>query len=445
MRHNRIPHNLKLQIPTAAVFEPLLDPARYKGVWGGRGSGKSHFAGGMAAEDALAFPGENGGEGLRMVCIREVQKSLKESSKRMIEDKLRSFGLGERQGFKSYHDRIALPGDGVMIFEGMQDHSADSIKSLEGYHRAWVEEAQTLSERSLMMLRPTIRTPESELWFTWNPRRPTDAVDQMLRGLEVPTGAVVIRSNWNDNPWFPKELEQERQDCLKNDPANYDHIWEGGYATVQKGAYYAQNLTMARLERRIGMYPRDPLSQVFAFWDIGGTSNSSDATAIWFVQFIGEEVRCLADYEAVGQPFSAHVNWMRKHGYEDAMMVLPHDGKKHDIVHRITPKSYLQEAGFDVTTLDNGGKGAAMMRVEETRKIFGGMTFNEETTKGGREALGWYHEKIDENRGIGLGPEHDWSSHSADAFGNIALYKKTRIKRKVGGRGPVRRNLKGIA
>ena len=127
-----------LRIQTAAVFEPLLHPARYKGAWGGRGSGKSHFFGGLSIEDALRFKGDHG-TGLRMVCLREVQKSLKFSAKSLIEQKLQDFGLGEADGFKVYREQIELPGDGVMIFNGLQDHTADSVKSLEDFHRAWIE------------------------------------------------------------------------------------------------------------------------------------------------------------------------------------------------------------------------------------------------------------------------------------------------------------------
>jgi len=136
-----------LQIKTAPVFSPLLQPARYKGIWGGRGSGKSHFFAESLIEDSMLEPG------LRSACIREVQKSLKDSSKRLIEDKLTTFRLGEKDGFKVFKEVIETPGDGLIVFNGMQSHTADSIKSLEGFKRAWVEEAQSLSARSLMLPR----------------------------------------------------------------------------------------------------------------------------------------------------------------------------------------------------------------------------------------------------------------------------------------------------
>ena len=164
-----------LKIPTARVFLPLLEPSRYKGAWGGRGSAKSHFFAEKLIDDSVCE------KGLLSVCIREVQKTLKQSAKRLIEQKLIALGLGERDGFKVFNEVIQTPGDGAIIFQGMQDHTADSIKSLEGFKRAWVEEAQTLSETSLKLLRPTIRAEESELWFSWNPRRKNDPVDVMLR------------------------------------------------------------------------------------------------------------------------------------------------------------------------------------------------------------------------------------------------------------------------
>jgi len=427
----------KLIIETNSAFAPLLEPARYKGAWGGRGSGKSQGFGDLLAEDHLRI------KGLRSVCIREVQKSLKESAKRLVEDKIEAFGLAS-QGFKVYREVIETPGDGIIIFQGMQDHTADSIKSLEGFGRAWVEEAQTMSARSLELLRPTMRAEGSELWFSWNPRFPTDPVDLMLRGPNKPTDATVVRMNWSDNPWFPKVLEQERQDASKNNPDQYGHIWEGEYARVFEGAYYASALELAEREGRIGNVARDPLLPVFAYWDIGGTSSKSDATAIWIAQIVGTELRVLNYYEAVGQEFSEHVGWLRKSGYGDALMRLPHDGRRHDTVYDITPQGFLRGAGFDVQTMPNHGAGAAMQRVEAARRAFPSARFNKDTTQGGRDALAWYHERRDANRNIGLGPEHDWSSHGADAFGEMAMDFISRqgssMKRKL-----LRRNLKGIA
>jgi phage terminase large subunit len=409
-----------LQIPTAAVFEPLLAPARYKGAFGGRGSGKSHFFGGLLIEEALAWPGDFG-EGMKSICIREVQKDLAQSSKALLEAKLNGFGLGERAGFKVYRDVIALPGDGIVTFKGMNDYTAESVKSLEGYDRAWWEEAQTATAHSLNLLRPTIRKPGSQLWFSWNARRKTDPVDVMLRGAELPTGATVIKANWRDNPWFTAELEQERLDCLRMQPDQYDHIWEGGYVTLAEGAYFARQLAQARTDGRIGRIARDDLMTTRAYWDIGGTGAKADACAIWIVQFIGHEVRVLNYYEAVGQPLASHVAWLRANGYGDALCVLPHDGATHDKVYKVSYESALREAQFSVRVVPNMGAGAANTRIEAVRRLFPQISFNESTTEPGRDALGWYHEKRDEARGIGLGPDHDWASHGADAFGLMAV------------------------
>jgi len=420
-----------LSIPTADVFADLYQPARYKGAWGGRGSGKSHDRAGALIDDSLYE------RGMLSVCIREVQKSLKDSAKRLIEGKLIEYRLGEADGFKVYADRIATPGDGVIIFQGMQDHTAESIKSLEGFKRAWVEEAQTLSATSLQLLRPTIRTPGSELWFTWNPRRKVDPVDMMLRGANLPTGAQVVQANWSDNPWFPAELEQERLDCLRDSPDQYQHIWEGGYISVASGAYYASALNQAKADGRICKVEFDPLMTVRLFVDIGGTGAKADAFAMWPAQFVGDEIRLKDYYEAVGQPLTAHLEWLKKMGYGPgkAQFWLPHDGASHDKVFQVSYESALRSAGYQVTVIPNQGPGAAAARIEAGRRLFPKVRFDAETTEAGRDALGWYHEKRDDKRGIGLGPDHDWSSHAADAFGLMCVaHNPPQVKRiRLGG------------
>ena len=220
---------IDLEIFTAQVFEPLLPPSRYKGAYGGRGSGKSHFFAELIVDRLLGEPN------LRVVCIREHQKSLKDSAKKLIEDKIQQMGVGHL--FRSLEAEIRTHQGGVIIFQGMQDHTAESIKSLEGFGIAWVEEAQTLSAKSLKMLRPTIRTKGSELWFSWNPRSATDPVDALFRGDSPPTGSVSVCANWSDNPWLPEVLRQEREDDFKAlSRAEYDHIWEGAYSDTVPNA-----------------------------------------------------------------------------------------------------------------------------------------------------------------------------------------------------------------
>jgi phage terminase large subunit len=207
-------------IQTPRVFKPLLPPARYKGVHGGRGSGKSHFFGELLIERSI-------GEKLDAVCVREVQKSLDQSVKKLLEGKIESLNAGAY--FEVQDQRILSRAGGRIIFQGMQNHTADSIKSLEGYDVAWVEEAQSLSQFSLDLLRPTIRKPGSELWFSWNPRDQTDPVDHFLRSDDPPPGSVVIQANYTDNPWFPDVLRVEMEYDRRRDPDKYAHVWLGGY------------------------------------------------------------------------------------------------------------------------------------------------------------------------------------------------------------------------
>ena len=209
-----------LRIETAEAYEPFLYPARYKGAWGGRGSAKSHEFGTLLLEKCLMGP-------TRAVCVREVQKSLEQSVKRLLEDKIKLLGLGNQ--FRITNTHIETPMDGVIIFQGMQNHTAESLKSLEGYDVAWVEEAQSLSDRSLTLLRPTIRKDGSELWFTWNPRFSTDPVDKLLRSKEIPPGSVVRGTTYRDNPWFPDVLRQEMEWDRRTDTEKYEHVWEGDY------------------------------------------------------------------------------------------------------------------------------------------------------------------------------------------------------------------------
>ena len=404
----------EVTIRTAPVFAPLLDRgARYLGCYGGRGSGKSHFFAELIVERCLAEPG------LRVVCIREVQKSLAQSSKRLIEDKLEAFGLGKLHGFQILHDRIITPGGGMILFQGMADASAENIKSLEGIDIAWCEEAQVISSRSLELLRPTIRKPGSQIWFSWNARRKTDPVDVLLRGKDTPTGAIVVLANWRDNPQFPAVLEQERQDCARMDPDQYGHIWEGEYVTLMAGAYYAAAITQAKAEGRfMGRVPVDPVLPIKVAVDIGGTGARSDAFTMWVFQNVGREIRMLDYYEAVGQPLAAHAEWLRVNRYTQnrTQLYLPHDGVQSDKVFKVSYESSLRDLGYDVTVIKNQGPGAALARIAVGRRMFASCVFDSKT-EAGVDAVGWYHEKRDDVRQIGLGPDHDWSSHGADSFG----------------------------
>lgn len=210
-----------VEIPVLPVFRPLLRPSRYKGIYGGRGGAKSHFFADQLIEDCVAEPG------MRAVCIREYQVSLEQSVKRLLEDKIKTHGLSNE--FRVMDSCIKTPGDGIIIFQGMQAHNSESIKSLEGYRRAWVEEAQNLSQRSLDLLRPTIREAGSELWFSWNPSSKKDPVDALLRSDPPPPDAIVVKSNYYNNDYFPDVLRKEMEWDRTRDPDKYQHVWLGGY------------------------------------------------------------------------------------------------------------------------------------------------------------------------------------------------------------------------
>lgn len=211
---------MKLEIETPRVFKPLLRPARYKGAHGGRGSGKSHFFAELLIETCIVRKTD-------AVCIREVQRTLNQSVKKLLELKIQALNVGHL--FEVQESIIKCPHGGVIIFQGMQNHTADSIKSLEGYDIAWVEEAQSLSQRSLDLLRPTIRKEGSEIWFSWNPNLETDPVDVLLRGDNPPPDSVVVQANYRDNPWLPSVLRDELEYDQKRDPDKFAHVWLGEY------------------------------------------------------------------------------------------------------------------------------------------------------------------------------------------------------------------------
>src|SRR5690625_4665962 len=224
---------MELEIATPRWAVPLLKPARYKGAKGGRGSGKSHFFAELAVEAMVADPDR------RIVGIREVQKSLKFSVKQLVESKIRALGVSHLFDITLTEIR-RLGGDGIMIFQGMQDHTADSIKSLEGFHTAWVEEAQNLSRRSLELLRPTIRAEGSEIWFSWNPDQSTDPVDALFQDLAgeqylLRSGAIegdgfaLVHVNYLDNPFLPDTLRKEAEEDQMRNPDTFPHGWLGEY------------------------------------------------------------------------------------------------------------------------------------------------------------------------------------------------------------------------
>lgn len=345
-----------LHLKVSEAFESIWKPARYKACYGGRASGKSHALAQMLVVRCVQTPGT------RVLCAREVQKALRESAKQLIEDKISEMGA---PGFQIMNDEIRTPGGGRIVFQGMNRQTSDSIKSYEGFDISWVEEAHGLSKTSLQLLRPTIRKPGSELWFSWNPQRKSDAVDNFFRGENAPANAVIVPANWSSNPWFPPEMEDERQHDLKFSPA-YQHVWEGKYATVVDGAYYAQALALAEQEGRITDLSYDGMLDRKAYWDIG----IDDAMTIWITQRIKQRLHFMDYIEGSGQGLDYYVNILRQRGHESAEMVLPHDGAQRSAVTGKKFSDHLKDAGFRVRVLKNQGPGAASLRIEALRRVF---------------------------------------------------------------------------
>lgn len=422
-----------LEIPTARAFVPLLHPARYKGAYGGRGGAKSHFFAEMLISRCVE-------KATRAVCIREVQNSLKESVRQLLVDKIAKFKLGDV--FEVLEAEIRGPHGSLIIFRGMQSYNAETIKSLEGYDIAWVEEAQTLSDRSLRMLRPTIRNPGSELWFSWNPRHDTDPVDKFFRGASLPPGAKVVEVNWRDNPWFPKELKDEMEHDRAIDPEMANHVWDGGYEIITEGAYYARLVAAAESSGRIGHYPYDPSLPVHTAWDIG----VDDYTAIWFMQENGTEARAIDYYEAsgIGAPqivaealpelipdrakrSEALALIGREEPYRYGDHFLPHDAKNREWgaggKHRVET---LAELGMPLGAMQIGVKCDPADRINAGRLLLPHMRFHKGPQPDAGVNLGLsrlrkYRRRFNESMQVFVGPLHDENSHGSDAFGEFAI------------------------
>lgn len=410
-----------------AIVPKLIDvftgPADVRGSYGGRGSGKTRSFATMIATFGMSF-GMAGIKG-QLLCARQFMNSLDDSSleecKRAIQDD------PILTAYYEVGDKYIRSKDGNIwfAFAGL-DRNIGSIKSKGRILICWVDEAEPVTDEAWLTLIPTLREEgddwNAELWVTWNPKRKSAPVEKRFRFANDPL-IKIVECNWRDNPKFPAKLERDRLRDKEERPDQYDHIWEGEYVSTLVGAYYAKHITQAREDGRIGRVGPDPLMSLRAFVDIGGTGRNADAFTMWIAQFIGKEIRILDYYESVGQPLASHLVWMRSKGYtSDKLTIwLPHDGNTQDKVFDVSYKSALTDAGYAVEVVPNQGKGAAMQRVECARRMFPQMWFNEETTLPGIEAIGFYHEKRDENRNIGLGPEHDWSSNGADSFGLMAV------------------------
>jgi len=408
----------EVRIP-AKLVPVFTGEADVRGSYGGRGSAKTRTFAKMTAVRAHMWA-QAGRSGI-IFCGRQFMNSLADSSLEEIKEAIREeewlvphFEIGDK------YIRTAC-GKVSYGFYGL-DRNVNSIKSKSRILLAWIDEAEPVTDEAWTKLIPTLREEDSELWLTWNPERKTSSTNKRFYKTDD-ARSKIVEMNWRDNPWFPDVLNRTRERDQRDRPDQYPHVWEGDFVTAVAGAYFAASLNEAKEQGRITRLAFDPLMRVRVFCDLGGTGARADAFAAWPAQFIGREIRVRDYYEAVGQPLSAHIQWLTKHGYgpDRADIWLPHDGSTNDRVIDVSFESAFRAAGYDVTVVPNQGKGAAKMRIEAGRRRFPLIWFDEATTEAGRDALGWYHEKLDENRDIGLGPEHDWSSHGSDAFGLMCI------------------------
>lgn len=408
---------LQIELPPKLI-PVFTGEARYRGAYGGRGSAKTRSFAKMAAIHGVRCAQEDR-SGI-ILCGREFMNSLDESSMAEVKAAIESepwlkahYEIGEKY-IRTKDRRVEFK------FTGLR-RNLDSLKSKAKILLCWIDEAEPVSETAWLKLIPTVREHGSEIWVTWNPEGKRSATHLRFR-QNKDDDMKIVELNWRDNPWFPDVLERERKADKQHRSDQYDHIWEGDFKAVYEGAYYSKHLKAALDEGRICNLVPDPIMDIRSYHDIGGSGATADAYTIWVCQFVSREIRVLNYYESVGQTLDFHVNWMRDNGYEKTRVYLPHDGVNSN---SITGKRYAdhwEDAGFNVETIPNMGKGAAMQRVEETRRLFPSIWFNGPTTEAGRDALAAYHEKRDDDRGIGLGPNHDGSSHAADSFGLMCVH-----------------------
>lgn len=397
---------MRVEVPRK--LKPLLFPKRYKGAYGGRGGAKSHFFAEQALVRCYASP-------TRIVCIREIQDSIRDSVRQLLIDKIQKLGLGSF--FNPLETEIRGPNGSLIIFKGMQSYNAETIKSLEAYDVAWVEEAQTLSQRSLDMLRPTLRKPGSELWFSWNPRYKTDPVDKFFRG-RPPAEAVSVMVNWRDNPWFPEVLRKDMAHDFANDPDKADHVWNGAYGSSE-GAILSRWVNEADREGRINdKVVFDPNgAPVEVSSDIG----FRDTAAWWYWQRkVGGFA--LLKYEAdsgldADDWIPRIQDTLEELGIEKLGKIwLPHDARaktfqsKHSSVEK-----FLMAFGADKVGIVPQSK--KLDQISAARKVIKRSEFNRVLCEDGLDGLlAWEYEWIDDDNVFSKEPLHNWASHPGDAY-----------------------------
>lgn len=394
----------------------VAEAHRYKVLYGGRGGAKSW---GIAR--ALLLKGVT--QPLRVLCARELQNSIQDSVHRLLADQIAAMGLQDEYEIQ----RSAIIGrNGTTFgFEGLR-HNITSIKSYEGCDVCWVEEAQTVSKSSWDVLIPTIRKPGSEIWVSFNPELDTDETYRRFV-LDPPSGAAVVKIGWQDNPWFPDVLAQERDDLKARDYDAYLTVWEGHCRQTLDGAIYAAEIRAATEDKRITRVPYDASKPVHTFWDIGW----SDSTSIWFAQQIGYEYRLIDFHQDRQRTIPHYLQVLQQRGYVYGIDYLPHDAQAKTIISGgRSMQEMMQAAGRRVEIVPSVSVADG---INAARTLFGQCVFDEVKCADGLQALRRYRYDVDPETGqFSKKPLHDPNSHAADAFRYFALSIRETAKKKRG-------------
>lgn len=396
---------MSIEFPTK--LQCLFKPKRLKVLHGGRGSGKS-----WAVARALLIIGAQ--KPMRILCAREIQKSIKDSVHRLLSDQIQAMGLGAF--YEVLETEIRGKNGTLFLFAGLAQHTVESIKSFEGVDIVWPEEAQVVTKRSWDVLTPTIRKDGSEIWITLNPDMETDETYKrfVLGRPEESDDAYVVQMNWRDNPWFPAVLEKERQDTLNRDPENYQNIWEGQPKRVAEGAIYRHEVVRMIEEKRVRPVPYDPILKVHTVWDLGW----NDAMTIGLWQRQSSEVRCIGYIEDSHRTLDSYIAQLEKHPYRWGTDFIPHDGRARNTQTGKSTEEALQAMGRNVKVLpqldiEEGIKAARMM--------FPRVYLDDEKTQRLQECLKRYQRAINQTTREPAGPLHDEHSHGADMFRYTAM------------------------
>lgn len=385
-----------------AKLQCLFRPKRLKVLHGGRGSGKS-----WAVARALLILGAQ--KPLRILCAREIQKSIKDSVHRLLNDQIQAMGLGSF--YEVLEAEIRGLNGTLFLFAGLAQHTVESIKSFEGVDVVWAEESQVVTKRSWDVLTPTIRKDGSEIWITLNPDMETDETyTRFVKGRPAESDdAFVVQMNWKDNPWFPAVLETERQDTLRRDPDGYANIWEGEPKRVSEGAIYRHEIERLYSENRVRPVPYDPLLSVHTVWDLGW----NDAMAIGFFQRSGAEVRCIDYLEDSHQTLDYYVAAIERRPWRWGADFIPHDGRARDFKTGKSTEEHLSAMGRKPFVLPMDGVEEG---IKAARLMFPRVYFDDAKTAGLLEHLKRYQRAINQRTNEPGAPLHDEHSHGADMF-----------------------------